>query len=56
MKTRKYTQGISIFTTPGMYEEVKRISDERKISLSELFREMIQSYLEGICAERRIEK
>jgi hypothetical protein len=46
MKLRKYTQGISIFTTPEMYLEVKRVSDEMQISLSELFREMISRYLD----------
>lgn len=46
MKLRKYTQGISIFTTQEMYQEVKRVSDEMQISLSELFREMINQYLD----------
>jgi metal-responsive CopG/Arc/MetJ family transcriptional regulator len=45
MKTRKYTQGITLFTTPEMYHEVKRVSDETEVSLSELFREMITEYL-----------
>lgn len=46
MKLRKYTQGITIFTTPEMYHEVKRMSDRMEISLSELFREMITEYLD----------
>jgi hypothetical protein len=46
MKLRKYTQGITIFTTPEMYHEVKRVSDELEVSLSELFREMISQYLD----------
>ena len=46
MKLRRYTQGITIFTSPQMYQDVKRISDEREISLSELFREMITEYLD----------
>ena len=46
MKLRRYTQGVTIFTTPEMYHEVKRVSDEREISLSELFREMITEYLD----------
>jgi hypothetical protein len=45
MKLRRYTQGVTIFTTPEMYREVKRVSDEMEISLSELFREMITEYL-----------
>jgi hypothetical protein len=46
MKLRKYTQGITIFTTPEMYHEVKQLSDRLEISLSELFREMIMEYLD----------
>jgi len=29
-----------------MYQEVKKVSDETQVSLSELFREMISEYLE----------
>lgn len=46
MKPRKYTQGVTIFTTPEMYQEVKKMSDETQVSLSELFRVMISEYLE----------
>jgi metal-responsive CopG/Arc/MetJ family transcriptional regulator len=46
MKLRRYTQGITIFTTSKMYHEVKRVSDEMEVSLSELFREMITEYLD----------
>ena len=46
MKTRRYTQGITLFTTPEMYQAVKRVSDDMEISLSEFFRGMIARYLE----------
>jgi metal-responsive CopG/Arc/MetJ family transcriptional regulator len=46
MKLRKYTQGITIFTTPEMYQEVKSASDQMQISLSELFRKIIRQYLD----------
>ena len=46
MKPRKYTQGVTIFTTPEMYQKVKQVSDETQVSLSELFRKMITEYLE----------
>ena len=49
MKLRKYTQGITIFTTPDMYHQVKQLSDRMEISLSELFREMIMEYLDHRC-------
>ncbi len=45
MKLRKYTQGVTIFTTPEMYEEVKKVSDAEQVSLSEIFRQMITEYL-----------
>jgi len=46
MKLRKYTQGVTIFTTPEMYQEVKKVSDAEQVSLSEIFRQMITEYLE----------
>jgi len=46
MKLRKYTQGVTIFTTPEMYCEVKKVSDAEQVSLSEIFRQMIAEYLE----------
>ena len=47
MKKRKFTQGLTMFTTPEMYQDMKKLSDERNISLSELFREMIDEYFES---------
>lgn len=47
MKQRKFTQGMTMFTTPEMFQLMKRLSDERNISLSELFREMITEYFEN---------
>ena len=46
MKLRKYTQGVTIFIEPQMYCEVKKVSDEAQVSLSEIFRQMITEYLE----------
>jgi hypothetical protein len=46
MKTKKFTQGITITLTPEMYEEVKRESDKLEISLSEFFRSIIGKYYE----------
>lgn len=45
MKTKQYMVGISLFVTSGMYTELKRISDRREVSLSELVRGFI---LEGL--------
>ena len=47
MKTRKFTQGLTMFTTLEMYQDMKKLSDERNISLSELFREMITEYFKN---------
>jgi len=45
MRKRKYSQPISISVSTEIYQAVKRISDQREISLSELFRDMIIFYL-----------
>ncbi len=52
MKKRVFTQGVTIFTAPEMYEEMKRISDEQGISLSQLFRDLVSDHLESIKAEK----
>ncbi len=52
MKIRQYTQGITIFTSPEMYQNVKRLSDERNISMAELFREMIEEYFKNLPAKK----
>ena len=46
MKGRTYTQGITIFTTPQMYTDVKNASDKMEISLSEFFRIILREYLD----------
>ena len=45
MKTRRFTQGITIFTTPEMYQAVKKITDEERMSISEFFRNVVNDYL-----------
>ena len=47
MKKKKYQQGITFFVSPEMYSTMKKISDEREISLSELLRELIEAYIES---------
>jgi len=53
MKTRKFTQGITIFATPEMYADIKTVSDQMRVSLSELFRKIIGEYLED-CQSRQL--
>ena len=38
MREAKYIKPISIALSPEMYDTVKRITDEKKISMSEWFR------------------
>jgi hypothetical protein len=47
MKKRKYLQGITFFVAMEMYGEMKKISDQREISLSELLRELVANHLEA---------
>jgi predicted CopG family antitoxin len=45
MKKKKYLQGITFFVGTEMYEEMKKISDQREISLSEFLRELVGKHL-----------
>jgi hypothetical protein len=47
MKTKKFTHGITFFTDLAMYQILKDITDSKKIGLSKLLRELIQSYFES---------
>jgi predicted CopG family antitoxin len=47
MKKKKFLQGITFFVTPNMYEEMRQISDQREISLSELLRELVENHLKS---------
>ncbi len=46
MKIKKFTNGITFFTDSVMYNKLKDMSDNKKIGLSELLREMIAKYLD----------
>ena len=45
MKHKSFTQGITFFVRPCMYDELKRVSDDLGIALSDLLRQMIDEYL-----------
>ena len=45
MKVKTYVQAVTFFTTIAMYEKVKKISDDQRISLSELIRGMIEKQM-----------
>ena len=46
MKQKLYTQGIRIFLTPEMFEMVKKESDNRGWSTSEMVRKCISYFFE----------
>ncbi len=45
MKEAKYIKPISIALSPEMYDTVKAITDEKKISMSEWFRDAAEEKL-----------
>lgn len=46
MKVKKFTCGITFFVTPEMYQDLKQLSDEREIAISELLRAWIADAFE----------
>jgi hypothetical protein len=46
MKIKQFTQGITFFVTYSMYQDLKNISDQKKVTLSELLRQALAGYLE----------
>jgi len=46
MKVRKFINGITFFTTPQMYQAIRKVTDERQISISDFLRSAIARYLE----------
>jgi hypothetical protein len=46
LKIKQFNQGITFFVTATMYNNLKLISDQRRVALSELLREMITKYLD----------
>jgi hypothetical protein len=45
MRLKKYTQGVTFFITPDMLEVLKKISDEKQVSVSEVLREVLNQYI-----------
>ncbi len=45
MKKRQFTCGITFFTTPLMYKEIKKVSDDLEVGLSDFLRQLIGDYL-----------
>jgi hypothetical protein len=45
MKIKKYVHGVTFFISPEMFQDLKGVSDELQISVSELLRELIATHL-----------
>ena len=45
MKVKTYVQAVTFFASVAMYEKLKKISDDQRISLSELIRGMIEKQM-----------
>ena len=48
MKPKLFTVGITFFATPQMYERVRQIAEERYVSQSEVLREAVSKYFDGL--------
>ncbi len=48
MRTKKMTNGLTFAMSNEMFDEIKRISDDKEISLGELVRNILQEYLDQI--------
>ena len=46
MRVKKFTCGITFFVTPEMYQDLKQLSDERQVAISELLRDWISEAFE----------
>jgi len=51
MKKKKYLQGVTFFISTNMYCDLKKIPDQREISMSELLRELIGDYLTNVTTQ-----
>jgi len=47
MIVKKFTHGISFFTTPEMYWAIKKDAEEFGISISNLMRRVFEDYMYG---------
>jgi hypothetical protein len=45
MKQRNFVHGVALYVTPEMYQTLRQLSDDRKESVSETIRGMIEQCL-----------
>ena len=48
MKTAQYTKSLTVSLRPEIFEKIKRITDEKQISLGEWVRDAIETALSTI--------
>ena len=48
MKTAQYTKSLTVSLRPEVFDQIKQITDEKKISIGEWVREAVQSALSKI--------
>jgi metal-responsive CopG/Arc/MetJ family transcriptional regulator len=46
MKTAQYTKSLTVSLRPEIFEKIKRITDEKQISLGEWVRDAVDAVLE----------
>ena len=56
MKQRKYTQGMTFFVTPEMYQAVIDMSNQQGVSVSELIRSFIHPHLSPVTTNNQESK
>ena len=47
MKQRSFIQGVTLYVTPTMFQMLRQLSDNRKESVSETIRGMIEKCLDS---------
>jgi hypothetical protein len=48
MKKKLYTQGITFYVSPVVFEAAMAVTNEKEIGVSELMRDLLSSYLQAV--------
>jgi hypothetical protein len=48
MRQKLFTQGVTVFFQPEMYQQLKKESDEQKVGMSEMIRHAVYCFLDRI--------
>ena len=47
MRKAQFTKTLTVAISPELYEEIKRVTEEKEISISEWFRGVTKLFLDG---------